>query len=540
MKKQLTIIIVLLFSLSPWPNVSAQETVIENPVTDEVVVANTESSQDGNNAKEEEIIEATPLAASAGKDKNGVVGRNIVFDASGSTGPTDEKLIYTWDFGDGEQFVGIDASHIYAEPGTYKARITVTDGEKVSKDTLLVSIAKDVVLLITDNSVSKDDLKKLKDYAQRHGTLLVSVKPTNENDPNYALSRNIAEQLVTSEEDLAQANLIITWTGKNIGLNALSEVGRIFTSSNGDVATSSASFSQKAIVRIDDKTAGSALARLAQSTFNIITPQYVLLTTTPALEIILANPSADTLTSSLQSNNIDYQIIGRHSQRVLDTISPFNFFSYGINYLINQGVSPDTLFLLLILPIVATIIAFGRQIVGVKAFGIYVPSIIALTFVVTQLKYGLVLFLLLLVVATVSRLLVRYLRILYMPRMAIVLTIVSLSIFIMFIAASYLGRSSIVTISIFPILVMIILTEKFVEAQIEQGNRTAIVLTIETLVLAIISYGIVTWGVFETFIMAYPEAVLLTLVLNFVFGRFTGLRLFEYIRFRKLFKKPSA
>jgi hypothetical protein len=213
--------------------------------------------------------------------------------------------------------------------------------------------------------------------------------------------------------------------------------------------------------------------------------------------------------------------------------------SFLLNYLINKGVSQNTIFLILILPIVATIISFARQIVGVKAFGIYVPSIIALTFIETELKWGLFILLVILVAGTVIRLLAKKLRILYMPRMAIVLTLVALVIFCLFVASAYTNRTGLLNISIFPILMMIILSEKFVEVQIEKGNKEAIRLTIETLILAVLSFYIVSWEAFKTLILAYPEFILLTLILNILFGRFTGLRIVEYFRFRKLLKNAK-
>lgn len=476
-----------------------------------------------------------PLSAEAGPDKNVAVGRNVLFDASASTGPSEKTLAYTWDFGDGQQFQGIDASHIYNEPGTYKVKLSVSDGENNSKDSLVVSVAEDVVLLIVDDSVSRDTVRYYKSYAQRTGTLLVTVRPKHNSSLDYVVSQNLAEQLIASEDDVSQAQVIVVWTEKNIGLNALAEAARIVTG-NEVSAPANFSFNQKAIVRIDDKLASSALARLAQTTYDTVKPNYILLTTVPGLEPILAQPNTDTLTDTLNEQSISYKLIGRYSQRALETIGPFNFLSFGINYLMNRGVSQDTVFLLLILPVVATLVSFGRQIVGVKAFGIYIPSLLALTFVVTGLDYGVIIFVVLLLAATVARIAVRRLHLLYMPRMAIVLTTVSFTIFFMFIVANYFNQTAFLSLSIFPVLVMIILSEKFVEAQIEQGNRSAIVLTIETLVLAIVSYLIVTWDSFETLLLAYPEVVLLTLVINVALGRFSGLRVVEYFRFKRLLK----
>ncbi len=498
-------------------------------------LAQTETVDEATPASDTVEIEIVPLVAEAGPDKNVAVGRNVLFNASASSGPSNATLTYTWDFGDGQTFQGIDASHIYSQPGTYKAKLTVTDGASTSHDTLLVSVAEDVVLLITDDSVSRDQLRYYRQYAQRNGTLLVTVRPQNGSTLDYILTRNVAEQLVASDTDVSQAKVVVVWTEQNIGLNALTEVGRILSSS-GEADTSGISFAQKAIVQISDRPSSGALGRIAQTTYNTLLPRYVMLTTAPALETILAHPTVEALAEQLQSDGVSYQLIGKHSQRALEQLTPFNFISYGVNYLVNRGISQDTIFLLLAIPIVATLISFGRQVVGVKAFGIYVPTIMTLSFIVTGIRYGVGAFLILLAAATLARIAARRLRILYLPRMAIVLTLVSATIFGTYVISAWLGESGILSLSIFPILVMMILTEKFVEVQIEQGNRQAILLTAETLALAIISYFIITWDEFTNLILGYPELVLITLVVNVVLGRFSGLRVVEYFRFRKLLK----
>lgn len=488
---------------------------------------------------EEIVPEIVPLIAEAGADKNVAVGRNVLFNASASSGPTDQPITYTWDFGDGQTFTGIDASHIYAQPGTYKIKLTATSADQTSRDSLLVSVAEDVVLLIADDSVSRDQVRYYRQYAQRSGTLLVVVRPQNGSNLDYVLSRNIAEQLVSSETDLSQAKVVMIWTEQSIGLNALTEVGQILSSSGSEITTGNISFAQKAIVHISDNPGSGALGRIAQTTYNTLIPQYIMLTTAPALEPVLANPAVDKLAQQLNDQTISYQLIGQHSQRALERIGPLNFLSYGMNYLINKGVNQDTIFLLLVLPIVATLISFGRQIVGVKAFGIYVPSIMTLSFIVTGLRYGVLIFLVLLAAATLARIAARRLHILYLPRMAIVLTVVSFTIVGLLLISASFGETGLLSLSIFPVLVMMILTEKFVEVQIEQGNHQAILLTTETLALAIISYLIVTWEEFSTLILGYPEIVLLTIIVNILLGRFSGLRIVEYFRFRKLLKTNS-
>lgn len=206
--------------------------------------------------------------------------------------------------------------------------------------------------------------------------------------------------------------------------------------------------------------------------------------------------------------------------------------------MINQGVPQETVVLLLMLPIVATIIAFGRQIIGIKGFGIYTPLIIAFAFLATGLKYGLALFMTILLVGTLMRLLVKRFRLLYLPRMAIVLTTVALAILLLFLEGAYSGRKGLIAASIFAILIMVTLVEKFVAAQIERGAKRAIILTSETLLLSIICYWVASWPWLQNQVITAPLWIILgAIIINVLLGRWTGLRLSEYWRFREVTKR---
>lgn len=210
--------------------------------------------------------------------------------------------------------------------------------------------------------------------------------------------------------------------------------------------------------------------------------------------------------------------------------------------MINQGVSKEAIILLLMLPIIATIIAFARQVIGIKGFGIYMPLIISFAFIAIGLKYGLAFFIIIILVGTLTRLVVKRFRLLYLPRMAIVLTAVALSILIVFLEGTYSGRSGLTAASIFAIVIMITLVEKFIASQIERGRKEAIILTIETLILSIICYWVAIWPWLRDFILTYPFFVIMgTIIMNILLGKWTGLRISEYARFRKVIKsiEPS-
>ena len=208
-----------------------------------------------------------------------------------------------------------------------------------------------------------------------------------------------------------------------------------------------------------------------------------------------------------------------------------------IDYFTQQGVPLETVVLLLLLPIIATLIAFFRQVVGIKAFGIYTPSIVTFAFLATGLKYGIAAFVTVIVVGMVSRMLLRRLRILYLPRVAVTLSIVAITMLLLLVLGGAMRRTGLAAVSIFPILIMISIVEKFVATQIEKGTKTALFLAAETLIISLLSYLVASWHGLISLIIFYPWIVLITFPIYMLLGRWTGLRLSEYIRFREVLKR---
>lgn len=209
-----------------------------------------------------------------------------------------------------------------------------------------------------------------------------------------------------------------------------------------------------------------------------------------------------------------------------------------ISFFIREGVPFGTVILILMLPIVATFIAFLRQVVGVKAFGIYTPLIVTFAFLATNgIKYGIAIFVAVIFVGMLMRFVLKPFRLLYLPRVAIMLTVVAILILAMLTIGGNLHRTGLASVSIFPILIMITIVEKFVAVQIEKGNKAAMKLALETLLISILGYFIASSQTLIGFVAAYPWIILLTIPVNILFGRWTGLRISEYMRFKEIIKK---
>ncbi len=206
-----------------------------------------------------------------------------------------------------------------------------------------------------------------------------------------------------------------------------------------------------------------------------------------------------------------------------------------VHQIVKFGIQEGTVALVLMLPLVATFIAFARQVIGIRGFGIYITLILAYSFVAVGLKYGLLIFFVVLGSGTLIRALIKKTRIMYLPRMAIILTGVTLAVFLLLILGSYLKLEGLSQISIFPIVITTLIVERFVAAQIERGQRTAIFMTLETLILAIISYFIFQWQIIQQLVLNYSLILIAILIIfNYFLGRWAGLRVSEYFRFREL------
>lgn len=208
-----------------------------------------------------------------------------------------------------------------------------------------------------------------------------------------------------------------------------------------------------------------------------------------------------------------------------------NIFQQLIQQAVLSGVSVETIVLLLLLPLVVSVVAATRHFIGFRGFGILIPATISVVLAATGIINGILVFVTILLVATFARIVLRKLKLQYLPRMAVVLWFVCLGV---------LGMIFIfpTTISIFPILILILLAENFIEVQIERSFREAVQLTLETLIIALIGWFILSLKSLQQFALTRPEIViLLPLVFNIILGRFTGLRLFEHWRFRRLLRR---
>ncbi len=223
----------------------------------------------------------------------------------------------------------------------------------------------------------------------------------------------------------------------------------------------------------------------------------------------------------------------------LGPVWPTNPVKYAIREAVSAGVPVNTIVLLLLLPIVAFVIAFSRNIVGIRGFGIFLPAALSVVFVAMGPVVGIGLFLTIVAVSTSVRMLLRKLnlKLQYLPRMAFILWAVVLGVLGILFAAPVIKFSDLANVSIFAVLILVLLAEDFIRVQLGKSIKTALNLTFETLILAVVSFVFLTFQPLQEYVLLNPEISLLSIAgLDLLLGKYTGLRVMEFYRFRKLIR----
>jgi hypothetical protein len=218
---------------------------------------------------------------------------------------------------------------------------------------------------------------------------------------------------------------------------------------------------------------------------------------------------------------------------------PTNPVKHAIRNSVAAGVPANTIVLLLLLPFIAFVIAFTRNVIGVRGFGIFLPAALSVVFVAVGPIVGIGLFLVIVTVSTSARMILRMLkiRLQYLPRMAFILWAVVVAVLGVLFLAPVLKFSDIYNVSIFAVLILVLLAEDFIRVQIGKSIKTALTLTAETLLLSVISFFFLTFKPLQEYILLNPEISLLVVgAADLILAKYSGLRLMEIYRFRKLIR----
>lgn len=192
----------------------------------------------------------------------------------------------------------------------------------------------------------------------------------------------------------------------------------------------------------------------------------------------------------------------------------------------------NTYRILLLLPLGALLIVFLRNLVGVRTFGTFMPVLMALSFRETELFNGVVMFTLVVALGLALRFYLEHLKLLLVPRLAAVVTIVVALMAALTVLSHQLGIQAGLSLGLFPIVVLAMTIERMSIVWEEHGAADAIQQGLGSLVVAAACYLVLVNRQIEHLFFVFPELILAVLALLLAMGRYTGYRASELIRFR--------
>ncbi len=191
---------------------------------------------------------------------------------------------------------------------------------------------------------------------------------------------------------------------------------------------------------------------------------------------------------------------------------------------------------LLMIPIGAFVMVVMRNIVGIDAFGTFMPVLIALAFRETKLLWGLILFTLLVTLGLTIRFLLERLRLLLVPRLGAVLIVVVMLMLTISMLSHRMGLEMGLSVALFPMVIIAMTIERMSVVWEERGPVDAIRAGVGSMVVAVLAYAFMVMPWLEHLMFTFPELLLVLLAAVLLVGRYTGYRLTELRRFKELVK----
>lgn len=198
----------------------------------------------------------------------------------------------------------------------------------------------------------------------------------------------------------------------------------------------------------------------------------------------------------------------------------------------------QTFRILLLVPLGALLISILRNMIGFPTFGIFMPVLMALAFRNTGLIYGLSLFAGIILAGYAARRLLDRLRLLLVPRMSVLLTLVIVCFTLLALFGNKFGLRQVMAVGLLPFVILVMTIERFFVVVEEHGIRTALQTAAGSAAVALITYLIINWETLQLTFFIYPELLLSIGAVQTLVGRYTGYRLSEMFRFRE-FRNPS-
>jgi hypothetical protein len=222
-----------------------------------------------------------------------------------------------------------------------------------------------------------------------------------------------------------------------------------------------------------------------------------------------------------------------------------------IQYLIRSGISEYTIIMLLFLPLVTALITITRYIIGWRTINIYTTILLAyalfdlgyihkgLTDYSSALFYGSLFIVATSLVGIMVHSWLHDVRLHYLSKVSIVMSFSTIGTLFLLYVSTYIDQVSLNMVNPLTILLFIVSVEALVKSYVRHGVKKAIRLMIFTIILASALFILMSQEILQNALIDYPEIAGLMIVTSFLVGKWRGLKLLEYFRFRNILSQDS-
>lgn len=211
-------------------------------------------------------------------------------------------------------------------------------------------------------------------------------------------------------------------------------------------------------------------------------------------------------------------------------------------WILDHGVPETVLELLIAISVLATVVSFARYIIGSKTYGIYAPILLAIAYSYTGLKYGLSITFVVILTSLLSYSVLRRIRMHYITRIAAnytVLTMVLIAFFIL-VDRFNLGLGNLSNIPPLAFISIAALSDFFIRQYVKKSLAGSILTLVGTIFVAAMGWFVITRDVISQYMLNNLWVIPVLTLINLLLGQFSGLRIWEYFRFRNTNKEDES
>jgi len=216
--------------------------------------------------------------------------------------------------------------------------------------------------------------------------------------------------------------------------------------------------------------------------------------------------------------------LGRHQGAFLTNYSLYNL----------PATQRGVFRVIMSIPIGVFVLVLLRNVIGLHGVGTFMPVLIALSFRITHLLWGLVLFSVALAAGLIVRLYFEHLKLLLVARLGAIVMFVILFLAAVTVLSDKVNFEPGLSVALFPLVILTMTIERVSVIWDENGPAEAIKLAVLSLIIAAFCYVLMAAPPVQHIFFAFPEMILVLMALTIMVGRYTGYRLSELVRFKIL------